>query len=105
MKSDEVAEMLMEFPLRNLKQMIITEKLSGSKFCENPDVFGIYLQKATGWSHLECSQLQEKLSREMSFTKQQLLKSLRTNAVQNGFSNSLMKEMEGRLLFDCDLEL
>ena len=101
---EQVAEMLLEFPLQRLKMMIIDENLSGKTFCENPEVFGIYLQNATGWSQLECSQISTKLSSNISFTKEQLLKSLRTNAFQNGLSNSLVKHMETRLLFECDLE-
>ena len=99
-----LAEMLMEFPLQTLKQMITDENLSGKTFCENPEVFGIYLQNATGWNQLECSQISATLSSNISFTKEQLLKSLRTNGLRNGLSNSLVKQMESRLLFECDLE-
>ena len=99
-----VAEVLMEFPLHCLKRMITDENLSGKTFCENPEVFGIYLQNATGWNQLECSQISATLSSNISFTKEQLLKSLRTNGIQNGLSNSLVKQMETRLLFECDLE-
>ena len=74
--SDDIAQLIMEFPIRNLKKALFDEQMDGKSFIENAEEFEFIVQESTGWKKSECVLLSEVMLRRMSFTKQQILKNI-----------------------------
>ena len=107
--SDDLAQLITEFPIRNLKEAICDELVDGNRFIENPNFLSLQIvHKTPGWPSTECKLLSEVLLRRLSFTKQQILKNVRritTNQKLIEFHrDSVIEKLQDRLLSDCDLE-
>ena len=101
--TDDMAQLIMEFPVQNLKKAISYEQVDGEEIMENPDEFRKIIKSATGWSVPECQQITEILLKRSSFTKLQILKNVEEIAMKNGLSQMIINKMKSTL-FECDLE-
>ena len=108
--SNDVAQRIMEFPVRKLKNAICVEPVvDGKKFVESPHVFSLLAQKTTGWLSSECKLLSQSMTRKVSLSKNQILEKVRNAASSQRKIEEFQKEsvtnklIEG-LRTDCDLE-
>ena len=107
--SDDVAQLIMQFPIWNLKEAVCDERVDGNRFIENPDFLSLQIvHKTTGWPSTECKLLNEVLLRRLSFMEQQILENVRRVAADQKLiefrRDSVIEKLQDRLLSDCDLE-
>ena len=67
----EVAQLLWEFPVQNLKGAMIESEVTA--FLKDPDGFKSVIKGATGWNERECTLICKVLQRRVSMTKKQIL--------------------------------
>lgn len=102
--SDDVARLILEFPLRNLKDVILENEMDGNRFIANPDLFAMSMRTATGWTEAECTSIGEVLFRRCSFSKEQIMSNVQRIAIKNALPQSVTTKLKERLLTDCDVE-
>ena len=104
--ADDVAQLILQFPIQNLKDVICNGQMDGKTFLANPSEFQKIVQEATGWEKTECTLLSEVMLRRISLSEQQILNNLQRLAMNTKglFPESLITKMKNRLLFDGNLE-
>ena len=107
---EDVAQLIIEFPIQNLKNAISDEQMDGDSFLENPDVFQMIVQEATGWKKSECTLLSDEMLRRISLSKQQILKNIQRLATslatktKGHFPQDLITKIKGQLRNNGNLE-
>ena len=101
--SDIMAQLIMEFPLRKLKDVICEKRMDGNLIMKSPDLFENAMGTATGWTQSECQQINEMILRRSSFSSDQIVQNVQEIGLKNGLSQMVIDKMKSTLL-GCDLE-
>ena len=103
---EDVAQLIMEFPIQSLKKAIRTQNIDGKAFVENPDKIQMIFEEAIGWEKKECSLLRDVLLRRISFTEKQILEKIQRIGTETKppIHQSLITKLKNRLAAEGNLE-
>ena len=102
--TDDMAELVIDFPLRNLKIAISDKEIDCEQVMRSPRDLVNIVKTATGWTQSECKQITDVVLRQCSFTKNQILQNVQDIGRKNGLSQMVIEKMKNTLS-ECELNL